>query len=166
MNNIVPYSILMLLYHTKFSMEYFSGGGSAEYEKPSSLFGQNGDARILEVAYRLDVSIEKALLKAATGDQPSQQRPIKNDQDDHQIIFAGLGWAVLQNRHYEDSLLRTCRMSVQRRQTLARKAHASRWNPGRTVPQVRSILPADLAGLPLATPLRRASRPAEHLCGA
>ena len=109
-------------------MEYFSGGGSAEYEKPSSLFGQNGDARILEVAYRLDVSIEKALLKAATGDQPSQQRPIKNDQDDHQIIFAGLGWAVLQNRHYEDSLLRTWLQTLEVRCDMVnKKAYSPRW---------------------------------------
>ena len=44
------------------------GKGVFEYDKPSSLFGQNGDARILEVAYRLDAAIEKVLLKAASGE--------------------------------------------------------------------------------------------------
>ena len=44
------------------------GKGVFEYDKPSSLFGQNGDARILEVAYRLDAAIEMVLLKAASGE--------------------------------------------------------------------------------------------------
>ena len=49
------------------------GKGVFEYNKPSSLFGQNGDAKILEVAYGLDAVIEKVLLKAATGEQSGQQ---------------------------------------------------------------------------------------------
>lgn len=53
------------------------GKGVFEYDKPSSLFGQNGDAKILEVAYGLDALIEKVLLIAATGKQSYPQPPIK-----------------------------------------------------------------------------------------
>jgi len=41
------------------------GNGVFEYDKPSSFFGQFGDARVTEVGRCLDVELEAALRKAA-----------------------------------------------------------------------------------------------------
>jgi hypothetical protein len=41
------------------------GKGVFEYDKPSSFFGQFGDARVTEVGRHLDVELEAALRKAA-----------------------------------------------------------------------------------------------------
>jgi uncharacterized protein (DUF302 family) len=45
---------------------YENEGGRAvfEYDRPSSLFGQFGDERVAAVARELDVSLERALVKA------------------------------------------------------------------------------------------------------
>jgi uncharacterized protein (DUF302 family) len=42
-----------------------TGGSIFEYDKPSSLFGQNGDEQVTEVARHLDADLEAALRKAA-----------------------------------------------------------------------------------------------------
>ena len=47
---------------------YESEAGSAifEYDRPSSLFGQFGDDRVIAVARELDASLERVLVKAAS----------------------------------------------------------------------------------------------------
>jgi hypothetical protein len=42
-----------------------AGRAVFEYDRPSSLFGQFGDARVTAVGHELDASLERALLKAA-----------------------------------------------------------------------------------------------------
>ncbi|HXM06344.1 MAG TPA: DUF302 domain-containing protein [Candidatus Acidoferrum sp.] len=41
------------------------GGSRIEYDQPSSLFGQFRDERVLEVARRLDIALQRALYAAA-----------------------------------------------------------------------------------------------------
>jgi uncharacterized protein (DUF302 family) len=43
-----------------------AGHAIFEYDRPSSLFGQFGDQRVTAVARELDVSLERALVKAAS----------------------------------------------------------------------------------------------------
>ena len=42
-----------------------TGGSILEYDRPSSLFGQYGDERVMEVGRYLDAALEAALRNAA-----------------------------------------------------------------------------------------------------
>jgi uncharacterized protein (DUF302 family) len=64
---MIPHQLAAALYAPLRVVLYENerGNGVFEYDKPSSQFGQYGEADVTEVARRLDASIEGALRKAA-----------------------------------------------------------------------------------------------------